>query len=85
MHYNPTLRHIPAPALCPRTLAEGVHRGISEDPHNPDTLAQYYKHCTLLISPTSEGWKAQYGLWLTVDKKYLTKESIMVLLFSLLI
>ena len=39
MRYSPTLRHIPAPAVCTRTLAEGVHRGISDDPHNPDTLA----------------------------------------------
>ena len=46
MHYSPTLRHITAPAVCTRTLAEGVHRWISDDPHNPDTLA------LLLILPT---------------------------------
>ena len=27
MHYSPTLRHMPAPAVCTLTLAEGVHRG----------------------------------------------------------
>ena len=27
MHYSPTLWHIPAPAVCTRTLAEGVHSG----------------------------------------------------------
>ena len=27
MHYSPTLRHIPAPAVCTRTLAEVVHQG----------------------------------------------------------
>ena len=27
MHYSPTLRHIAAPDVCTRTLAEGVHRG----------------------------------------------------------
>ena len=26
-NYRPTLRHIPAPVVCTRTLAEGVHRG----------------------------------------------------------
>ena len=30
-----------APAVCTRTLAERVHRGISDDSHNPDTLAQH--------------------------------------------
>ena len=37
MHYGPTLRNVPAT----RTLAEGIHQGISYDPHNPDTLAQH--------------------------------------------
>ena len=27
MHYSPLLRHIPARAVCFRTLAEGVYRG----------------------------------------------------------
>ena len=29
MHFSLTLRHIPAPAVRTRTLAEGVHRGGS--------------------------------------------------------
>ena len=27
MNYSSTLQHTPAPAMCTRTLAEGVHRG----------------------------------------------------------
>jgi len=43
IHYSLTLRNLPATVACTRTLAAGVHRGISDDPckallavlHNP--------------------------------------------------
>ena len=59
MHHSPTLRHIPAPAVCTRTVTEGAYEGISDGPHNPDTLALII---LLFILPTSEGWKAESTL-----------------------
>ena len=61
MHYSHTLRHIPAPDVCFRTLAEGVHRGYlwrSAQPRH--TCAALI--ILLLISPISEGWKAESTL-----------------------
>ena len=44
MHYSPTLLRIPALSVCARTLAERVHWGISDDPHNPTHLHSYSFH-----------------------------------------
>ena len=61
MHYSPTLRHISAPAVCTRTLDEGVHRGDLWRSAQPQhTCAALI--ILLLISPTSEGWKAETTL-----------------------
>ena len=61
MQYSPILRHISAPAVCTQTLAEGVHLGDlwrSAQPRH--TCAALI--ILLLISPTSEGWKAESSL-----------------------
>ena len=61
MRYSPTLRHIPAPAVCTRTLAEGIRRvdlwRSAQPRHTSAALIML-----LLISPTSEGWKAESAL-----------------------
>ena len=69
MHYSPTMRRIPTPAVCTRTLAEGVHRGGSL------TIRTTRHTCAaliilLLISPTSDGWKAESTLPLRTRKHW---------------
>ena len=48
MHYSPTLRHIPAPAVCTRNLAEGVHpgRGYLTTHTTPTHLCSIYNTAT---------------------------------------
>ena len=61
MHYSHTLRHISAPAVCTRTLAEGAHREDlwrSAQPRNTVAALIILLH----ILPTSEGWKAEQNL-----------------------
>ena len=61
MHYSPTptLRRIPTPAVCTRTLAEGVHRW---DPWRSAQHTFAALIMLLLILPTSEGWKYESTL-----------------------
>ena len=87
MHCSPTLRHIPAPAVCTRTLAEGFHReDLWRSAQPRHTCAALI--ILLLVLPTSKDGRlsqaCRHGVYLAataLELGKLKKITLIVLVF----